>query len=67
MEPVDAKKFVMFLPCWRIEPDTDHSINNISRTLSVMRFGVDIRNLHVLSCFYYVKFLADMNLVDSGD
>ena len=47
MKPVEAKKFVMFWSWGRIKVDTNRSVNNITDTLSAMRFGVEISKLYV--------------------
>ena len=38
MEPVKAKKFVVFVTWWRVEADANLMINNIPDTYSSMEF-----------------------------
>ena len=47
MEPVDAKKFVIFRECWRIEVDANITVNKIPDNFDSMGFGFEIRNLKI--------------------
>ena len=67
MEPFKEKKCVMVWPWWNIESDSNRAVNKIYETFFVMRLGVHIRKLHVWSCVYHVKFIAEINLMESGD
>ena len=60
---IKEKDFVMFWPWWRMEAEANRAVNNISETFSTMRLGVQVRNLHVFSCFYHFKCISSMNLV----
>ena len=65
-ELVEAKKFVIFWTWKSIEEYTNRLIDNIPETLSAIRFGVDIRKLHVWSCVHHIKYLAEMKLTENG-
>ena len=67
IEPVEAKKFVMFRPCRGVEVDSNRSVNNIPETFSSIRFVFETRKLHVWSCVHHVNFFVEMKLVECGD
>ena len=47
MEPVRANEFVMFGALWRLEAETNCTVNNIPGDFVSMGFGADIIKLHV--------------------
>ena len=47
MKPVWTKGFVMFLPLWRIEADSNLTLDKIPETFSAMRLGVEVSKFHV--------------------
>ena len=67
MEPIKAKKFVMFRAWFRIEVYADCAFNKISRDFYSIGLRVDVRKLHVWYFVHNIKFCIKVRLVDSGD